>query len=152
MIPAPVAKSVARAVAQPVTGRVFAAPYVGSERVQNGNFDSATGWAGANWVIAASVATNTPAVGNLTNTLLTPLSGGEGFVFTFDVVANPANTGLIVSLVASGGSPAPQVIFNDGSTAGTKMSTGTVSGAYDQLRIGSVDDPGSIIDNVSFIA
>jgi hypothetical protein len=129
-----------------------AAPAPPTERVQNGDFSSSTGWAGSQWVIAAGSATNTPGLGNLTNTLVTPLVGGEAFSFSFDVLLNPANTGMIVSLVNSGGSPAPQQIFSDGSTPGTKTSSGTVGGAYDQLRISAIDDPGSVIDNVSLIA
>lgn len=125
----------------------------GVQRVQNGNFSSATGWntSGAAWTIAAGVATNNTAGMFLINTLTTPLVGGESFMLSFDVNANPLVSGISVQLFNSV-SMAAQVIFTDGSTTGTKTSSGTVSGAFDQLRIAAVDDAGAIIDNVSLLA
>lgn len=152
MIAQSVARSVARSVGRAVTGAA-AASVPATQRVQNGDFASATGWntSGAAWTIAAGVATNNTNGMFLTNTLVTPTVGGETFNFAFDVVLNPAATGIVVSLFNSS-TLASQSIFTDGSTVGTKNSSGTVSGAFDQLRIAAVDDPGAVIDNVSLLA
>ena len=124
-----------------------------TERVQNGDFASDTGWdtTGLSWTIAAGAATNNTAGMRIVNTLSSALVGGEDFDFSFDVVGNPANTGLVVSLYNSA-TTAAQTIFSDGTTTGTKTSSGTASGPFDQLRIGASDDPGAVIDNVSLIA
>lgn len=124
-----------------------------AERVQNGNFSSATGWdtSGASWAIAAGVATNAVVGPTLTNTLSTPLVGGETFDLAFEVIANPASTGMACQLFNSS-TLATQTIFSDGTTTGLKTASGTVSGAFDQLRFGASDDAGLVIDNVSLLA
>ncbi|HJU39051.1 MAG TPA: hypothetical protein VJ724_05710, partial [Tahibacter sp.] len=132
-------------------GAVASAPPPGTERVQNGDFSSDTGWSGANWTIAAGVATNNDP-GSLTNVLATPLSGGESFELSIDVTANPLNSGLIVRLANSTGTPAFQTIYSADGMAGTKTASGTVGGVYDWLVIISADDAGMVIDNVSLIA
>lgn len=123
------------------------------ERVQNGDFASATGWdtSGASWTIASGVATNAVLGPLLTGTLSPALVGGEAFNFSFSVVANPASTACAVQLFNSS-TLAVQTIFTDGSTPGQKTSSGTVSGAFDRIRIGASDDPGLVIDNMSLLA
>lgn len=130
-----------------------AAPEPAIERVQNGDFASATGWdtAGAGWTIASGEATNNTLGTFLTNTLVEPVESGMAYAFQFDVVANPNVTGLQVQLYNSG-TTASQSIFTDGTTTGTKNSAGTVTGTFDQLRIGAIDDADAVIDNVSLVA
>jgi hypothetical protein len=124
-----------------------------TERVQNGDFASATGWntSGVAWTIAAGVATNNTAGQFLTNTLVTPLVGGESYSFSVNIIANPAATGVQVQLYNSS-TTATQAIFSDGTTTGIKNSAGTVSGAFDQIRIGAIDDAGLVIDDMSLLA
>lgn len=123
------------------------------ERVSNGTFDNDVGWdtSGAAWTIAGGVAVNNTAGMFLTTTLMTPLAGGESFTVSVDGVGNPNATGWIVSLYNSG-TLASQQILIAGPPNATKTNSGTVSGAFDQLRIAAVDDPDLVIDNVSLIA
>lgn len=122
-----------------------------TQRVQNGDFSSATGWSGAGWTVAAGVATNS-VPGSLTNVLTTSLAGGESFSLSLDVTSNPAASGLIVRLANSTGTPAAQTIYSGSGMAGNKTASGTVGGAYDWLVIISADDPGMVIDNASLLA
>lgn len=151
MIVNALAKPLVRALARPLTGYVFSPPVVVTQRVQNGDFSSATGWSGATWTIAAGTATNdTP--GSLINTLLSPLANGTAFTMSIDIIANPLVSGIIVRLTNSGGSPAPQQIYMEAVGPGNITTPGVSTGVYDQLTIISADDPGMVIDNVSLLA
>lgn len=124
------------------------------ERVQNGDFASATGWSfpGATWAIAAGVATNNTAANFLTGTFSQALAAGEAVPVSFGCVANPAATGVVVQLYNSV-TLATQTIYNAIPTAGTVNAPGAVaSGAFDQIRFRALDDPGLVIDNVSLVA
>lgn len=125
-----------------------------SERINNGDFAAGdVGWDtdGLSWTIAAQMATNNTPGPMLTTNLTTPTAGGESFTVSVDSVDNPAGTGWAVSLFNSS-TLASQQILVAGFPNGTKTNSGTVSGVFDQLRIGASDDAGLVVDNVSFVA
>lgn len=124
-----------------------------TERVTNGDFSSATGWdtSGAGWTIATNQATNNTVGQPLTNSLQNaPITAGQHFEFSFNIVLNPLNTSVVVRLVNSITS-ATQQIYSDGTTTGVKTSSGTVSGDFDQLLVLAADDSGLAIDDVSLM-
>jgi hypothetical protein len=122
-----------------------------AERVENGSFSSADGWdtSGLSWSIGAGLATNATPGQFLSRPIQPPLVGGEAFTFSLDVVANPTLMQVILfDSVAEG----TQNLFNGMASIGANGSSGTVSGAFDTIRIRSAEDPSMVIDNVSFIA
>lgn len=131
--------------------RASAAPAM--ELVQNGAFDSGAFWdtAGAGWAIAAGQATNAVVGANLTNTLIAPTSAGRSFTVSVRSVANPAGTGWGVVLLNSG-TLATQTVMLAGFPNGIKTAMGTVTGVFDRLYIMAADDPGLVVDDVSFVS
>lgn len=124
-----------------------------TERITNGDFSSDIGWdtAGASWTIASNQATNNVAGQPLTNSLQdAPVTNGQHFELSINIVANPAGSSIIVRLVNSS-TAAFQTIYTDGTTTGIKTASGTVSGSFDELRVISVDDSGVVIDDVSLL-
>ena len=91
-------------------------------------------------------------MGNYLSRLLSaPVVGGESFSVSVEGISNPAGTGWSVQLFNSS-TLATQNVLVTGFPDGIKTNSGTVSGAFDTIRIGASDDPGLVIDNVSFIA
>lgn len=121
-----------------------------SERIDNGGFDTADGWDTADgaWVIALGVATNSTPLQFIERPLSAPLAGGEDFVFSFDA-SNPVVTQV---LLYNSVTEAAQSIYMQQPSEGTNGSTGTVSGEFDTFRMRAAEDPGMVVDNISFVA
>lgn len=132
-----------------------AAPVARTERVQNGDFASATGWntAGIAWVIALGVATNDTAGQFLANTLLDPVLAGDSVTATVTVTDNPLTATWMIQLYNSS-TLAAQNIFSESSGPGvyTNASPVIATGTFDQIRIRAIGDPGLILDTVSVLA
>lgn len=132
-----------------------AAPVARTERVQNGDFASATGWntSGAAWTIAAGEATNNTAGQYLANTLLDPILAGDSVTATVTVTDNPAVATWMIQLYNSS-TLAAQNVLTVSDVAGTYSNASPVisTGTFDQIRIRAIADPGLIIDTVSVLA
>lgn len=124
------------------------------ERVQNGEFASGAFWdTGGGWTIAAGNATNSGAAGaRLTNTLIAPTSAGQSFIVSVVAVANPAGTTWGAVLYNSVTTASQNVMVVVDTSTGTKTAMGTVTGEFDELYIQAVDDPGLVVDDVSFVS
>lgn len=127
-----------------------------TERVQNGDFLSATGWdtAGAAWTILLGTALNNTAGQFLTNTLLDPVLTGQSVTATVVVTDNPNAVSWMIALYNTS-TLASQNIFSEGGGVPGTYTNGVPVVAladYDAIRIRALVDPGLLLDSVSVLA
>jgi len=122
----------------------------GTERVQNGDFSSATGWTVSGGTIAAGVLTGT-GVMTATNTLLSAVANGASVSFAADLTN--ASMDLVVFALRNSGTTATFTVrANTDAGHVTASVTAGATGPYDQLRITNGDGDAIVLDNVSLLA
>lgn len=126
-----------------------------TERVQNGDFSSDVGWntSGAAWTIALGVASNNTAGQFLRNALVTPILAGASVTATVVVTDNPAVANWML-LLYNTSTLASQALLSISDGPGTYTTAAPViaSGAFDEIRIRAIADPGLILTSVSVFA
>lgn len=132
-----------------------AAPVARTERTQNGDFASATGWdtSGAAWAIALGEATNSTAGQFLTNTLVDPILAGDSVTATVTVTDNPAFATWMISLYNTSTLASQAVLsVSDGPGTYSNASPVVATGTFDAVRIRAIADVGLVLDTVSVLA
>lgn len=127
-----------------------------TERVQNGDFLSATGWdtAGVAWTISLGTALNNTAGQFLTNTLTSPILAGQSVTATVVVTDNPNAVTWMISMYNTITLASQNILSEGGGSPGTYTNGVEVVALadYDAIRIRAIADPGLLLDSVSVLA
>lgn len=131
------------------------APAARTERVQNSDFGSDTGWnpSGLAWTIALGTATNNTAGQYLINTLLDSILAGASVTATVTVADNPLVPTWSLSLYNTITLTGQTVLtVSDGPGVYSNASPVIATGTFDAIRIRALGDPLLVLDSVSVLA